>query len=120
MEENKDKKESSKIKSILRNVLIVFAVCFTILLAIQLKQDYDYYSVYDKEDLKEWFSMSDTILYDIGQAFSYSFVLGIISVPILSIMQFVSKRNIIRILIGIAVVAIFSYIYFIANFQIVF
>ena len=124
MEENKenniDNKEQSKIKSILRNVLIIFAVCFTILLIIQLKQDYEYYSVYDKEDLKEWFSMSDTIMHDMGQAFSYSFVLSLISIPILSIMQFVSKKNIVRILIGIAVVVIFAIVYFIANFEIVF
>lgn len=124
MEENKenniDNKEQSKVKSILRNVLIIFAVCFTILLIIQLKQDYEYYSVYDKEDLKEWFSMSDTIMHDMGQAFSYSFVLSLISIPILSIMQFVSKKNIVRILIGIAVVVIFAIVYFIANFEIVF
>ena len=118
--ENKDSKENSKIKSILKNVLIVFAVCFTILLIIQLKQDYEYYSVYDKEDLKEWFSMSDTIMHDMGQAFSYSLVLSLISIPILSIMQFVSKKNIVRILIGIAVVVIFAIVYFIANFEIVF
>ena len=118
--ENKDSKENSKIKSILKNVLIVFAVCFTILLVIQLKQDYEYYSVYDKEDLKEWFSMSDTIIHDVEHAFSYSFVLGLISVPILSIMQFVSKKNIVRILIGIAAVIIFAIVYFILNFEIVF
>ena len=118
--ENKDSKENSKIKSILKNVLIVFAVCFTILLIIQLKQDYEYYSVYDKEDLKEWFSMSDTIMHDMGQAFSYSFVLSLISIPILSIMQFVSKKNIVRILIGIAAVIIFAIVYFILNFEIVF
>lgn len=118
--ENKDSKENSKIKSILKNVLIVFAVCFTILLIIQLKQDYEYYSVYDKEDLKEWFSMSDTIMYDMGQAFSYSLVLSLISIPILSIMQFVSKKNIVRILIGIAAVIIFAIVYFILNFEIVF
>ena len=118
--ENKDSKENSKIKSILKNVLIVFAVCFTILLIIQLKQDYEYYSVYDKEDLKEWFSMSDTIMHDMGQAFSYSFVLGLISAPILSIMQFVSKKNIVRILIGIAAVILFAIVYFILNFEIVF
>ena len=124
MEENKenniDNKEQSKVKSILKNVLIIIAVCFTILLIIQLKQDYEYYSVYDKEDLKEWFSMSDTIMHDMGQAFSYSFVLSLISIPILSIMQFVSKKNIVRILIGIAVVVIFAIVYFIANFEIVF
>lgn len=124
MEENKenniDNKEQSKVKSILKNVLIIFAVCFTILLIIQLKQDYEYYSVYDKEDLKEWFSMSDTIMYDMEQAFSYSLVLSLISIPILSIMQFVSKKNIVRILIGIAVVVIFAIVYFIANFEIVF
>ena len=118
--ENKDSKENSKIKSILKNVLIVFAVCFTILLIIQLKQDYEYYSVYDKGDLKEWFSMSDTIMYDMGQAFSYSLVLSLISIPILSIMQFVSKKNIVRILIGIAAVIIFAIVYFILNFEIVF
>lgn len=119
MEENKenniDNKEQSKIKSILRNVLIIFAVCFTILLVIQLKQDYEYYSVYDKEDLKEWFSMSDTIMHDMEHAFSYSLVLSLISVPILSIMQFVSKKNIVRILIGIVAVVIFAYIYLIIN-----
>ena len=124
MEENKenniDNKEQSKIKSILRNVLIIFAVCFTILLVIQLKQDYEYYSVYDKEDLKEWFSMSDTIMHDMEHAFSYSLILSLISVPILSIMQFISKKNIVRILIGIAVVVIFAIVYFIANFEIVF
>lgn len=124
MEENKenniDNKEQSKIKSILRNVLIIFAVCFTILLVIQLKQDYEYYSVYDKEDLKEWFSMSDTIMHDIEHAFSYSLVLSLISVPILSIMQFVSKKNIVRILIGIVAVVIFAIVYFILNFEIVF
>lgn len=124
MEENKenniDNKEQSKIKSILRNVLIIFAVCFTILLVIQLKQDYEYYSVYDKEDLKEWFSMSDTIMHDMEHAFSYSLVLSLISVPILSIMQFVSKKNIVRILIGIAAVIIFAIVYFILNFEIVF
>ena len=118
--ENKDSKENSKVKSILKNVLIVFAVCFTILLIIQLKQDYEYYSVYDKEDLKEWFSMSDTIMHDMGQAFSYSLVLSLISIPILSIMQFVSKKNIVRILIGIAAVIIFAIVYFILNFEIVF
>ena len=118
--ENKDSKENSKIKSILKNVLIVFAVCFTILLIIQLKQDYEYYSVYDKEDLKEWFSMSDTIMHDMGQAFSCSLVLSLISIPILSIMQFVSKKNIVRILIGIAAVIIFAIVYFILNCEIVF
>ena len=118
--ENKDSKENSKIKSILKNVLIVFAVCFTILLIIQLKQDYEYYSVYDKEDLKEWFSMSDTIMHDMGQAFSYSLVLSLISIPILSIMRFVSKKNIVRIWIGIAAVIIFAIVYFILNFEIVF
>lgn len=124
MEENKenniDNKEQSKIKSILRNVLIIFAVCFTILLVIQLKQDYEYYSVYDKEDLKGWFSMSDTIMHDMGHAFSYSLILSLISAPILSIMQFISKKNIVRILIGIAVVVIFAIAYFIANFEITF
>ena len=118
--ENKDSKENSKIKSILKNVLIVFAVCFTILLIIQLKQDYEYYSVYDKEDLKEWFSMSDTIMHDMGQAFSYSLVLSLISIPILSIMLFVSMKNIVRIFIGIAAVIIFAIVYFILNFEIVF
>lgn len=124
MEENKENnianKEQSKIKSILKNVLIIFAVCFTILLVIQLKQDYEYYSVYDKEDLKEWFSMSDTIMHDMEHAFSYSLVLSLISVPILSIMQFVSKKNIVRILIGIVAVVIFAIVYFILNFEIVF
>ena len=124
MEENKenniDNKEQSKIKSILRNVLIIFAVCFTILLVIQLKQDYEYYSVYDKEDLKEWFSMSDTIMHDMEHVFSYSLILSLISVPILSIMQFISKKNIVRILIGIAVVVIFAIAYFIVNFEITF
>lgn len=119
-ENNTENKEQSKVKSILRNVLIIFAVCFTILLIIQLKQDYEYYSVYDKEDLKEWFSMSDTIMHDMEHAFSYSLVLSLISVPILSIMQFVSKRNIIRILIGIAAVVIFAIVYFILNFEISF
>ena len=33
---------------------------------------------------------------------------------------FVSKKNIVRILIGIAVVVIFAIVYFIANFEIVF
>ena len=43
------------IKKILLNSIIILIICFWLLFIIQAYQDYEYYSVYSKEDLAEFF-----------------------------------------------------------------
>ena len=111
---------NDKMKNILKNILIVFVIFFFILLAIQLYQDYEYYSVYDKEELAEFFSMKDTILWDMKQAFSWSIAQLIFSIPIISFLELGNKKNIIKVIVALALTIILAIIYVITHLTIQF
>ena len=67
---NQEKKK--RIKSILLNSILVFIICLVCKFSYSLYQDYEYYSVYSKEELAEFFSMKDMVLGELKQALSWS------------------------------------------------
>ena len=115
---NQEKKK--RIKSILLNSILVFIICLVCTFSYSLYQDYEYYSVYSKEELAEFFSMKDTVLWELKQALSWSIMQMIIYVPILAILE---KRKIgiwKKLFITLALVGIISFLYIMLNLTITF
>ena len=88
-----------KIKKILLNSVIIFIVCFLILFIFQTYEDYNYYSEYSKEELADFFSMKDTLLWNLNQSLYLSIGQMIIFVPILAILEKTKIKNILEVLI---------------------
>ncbi|MCI8291592.1 MAG: hypothetical protein HFJ25_05040 [Clostridia bacterium] len=57
-----------KRKKILLNSIVILSICFLFLFTFQVYQDYKYYSVYSKEELEEFFSLKDTLLWNLKQS----------------------------------------------------
>jgi drug/metabolite transporter (DMT)-like permease len=115
---NQEKKK--RIKSILLNSILVFIICLVCTFSYSLYQDYEYYSVYSKEELAEFFSMKDTVLWELKQALSWNIMQMIIYVPILAILE---KRKIgiwKKLFITLALVGIISFLYIMSNLTITF
>jgi hypothetical protein len=120
------------IVNILINSLAVFAICFTLLFLFQAYESYDFYSAYSKEDLAEFFSLKEEMLFIFYQSFTYSFFLTIVFVPVLTILEVILGKtklfnsekskmsNVWKILIAIGIAVVASIIYVIANFSIQF
>jgi len=108
------------IKKIVLNSIIIFIICFLFLFIFRVHQDYEYYSVYDKEELAEFFSMKEILLWDLNQALSWSIRQMIIFVPILAILEKTKMKNIVKIIITLIITFIISFIYIFSNFSITF
>ncbi len=109
-----------KIKNILSNSIIIFIICFLFLFIFQVYQDYNYYRVYSKEELAEFFSIKDTVLWNLKQLLYWSITQMIIVVPILAILEKTKIKNSIKIMITLILTFIISFIYIILNFTITF
>ncbi len=108
------------IKKILLNSIIIFIMCFLFLFIFQTYQDYEYYSVYSKEDLAQFFSMKKVVLWDLKQSFYWSIRQIIIFVPILLILEKTKIKNIAKIIITLVLTFIISFIYIMLNLIIIF
>lgn len=108
------------IKKILLNSIIIFIMCFLFLFIFQAYQDYEYYSVYSKEDLAQFFSMKKVLLWDLKQSFYWSIRQIIIFVPILLILEKTKIKNIAKIIITLVLTFIISFIYIMLNLIITF
>lgn len=108
------------IKKILLNSIIIFIMCFLFLFIFQTYQDYEYYSVYSKEDLAQFFSMKKVLLWDLKQSFYWSIRQIIIFVPILLILEKTKIKNIAKIIITLVLTFIISFIYIMLNLIIIF
>ena len=118
--ESKKQEVIKRRKSILLNTLLVFIICFLCTFSFFLFQDYEYYSVYSKEDLAEFFSMKKTVLWDLKQALTWSVMQLIIYVPIVDVLE---KRNIKiwkKLLIILPIVAIITFVFIMLNLSITF
>lgn len=56
------------IKKILLNSIVIFIICFLFIFIFQAYEDYEYYSVYNKEDLAQFFSMKKVLLGNLQQS----------------------------------------------------
>lgn len=104
------------IKRILINSIIIFIICFLFLFIFQVYQNYEYYSVYSKED----FSVNEVLLWDLGQSLYWGIRQMIIFVPILAILEKIKIRNIFKIIISLVITFIISFIYIMSNMTITF
>lgn len=104
------------IKRILINSIIIFIICFLFLFIFQAYQNYEYYSVYSKED----FSVKEVLLWDLGQSLYWVIRQMIIFVPILAILEKIKIRNIFKIIISLVITFIISFIYIMSNMTITF
>lgn len=104
------------IKRILINSIIIFIICFLFLFIFQAYQNYEYYSVYSKED----FSVNEVLLWDLGQSLYWGIRQMIIFVPILAILEKIKIRNIFKIIISLVITFIISFIYIMSNMTITF
>ena len=95
-------------------------MCFLFLFIFQTYQDYEYYSVYSKEDLAQFFSMKKVVLWDLKQSFYWSIRQIIIFVPILLILEKTKIKNIAKIIITLVLTFIISFIYIMLNLIIIF
>lgn len=98
-------------KKFLINVLIVYSVCFILLFLFLLHQDYEYYSVYDREELMEFFSMKDTILFDFRQTLSFSIRQMIIYVPVLAVFEKIKMKRWLKIILTLIITGILSFFF---------
>lgn len=109
-----------KIKKILLNSIIIFIICFVFLFMFQAYQDYEFYSVYSKEDLEQFFSMKNVLLWDFNQSLYWSIRQMIIFVPILAILEKAKIKNIVKIIITLVLTFIISFVYVLLNLTITF
>ena len=109
-----------KLKKILLNSIIIFIICFLFLFIFQAYQDYEYYSVYNKEDLAQFFSMKKVLLWDLQQSLYWSIRQMIIFVPILAILEKTKFKNIAKLIITLVLTFIISLIYIMLNLTITF
>ena len=109
-----------KLKKILLNSIIIFIICFLFLFIFQTYQDYEYYSVYNKEDLAQFFSMKKVLLWDLQQSLYWSIRQMIIFVPILAILEKTKFKNIAKLIITLVLTFIISFIYIMLNLTITF
>ena len=108
------------IKKILLNSVIILIICFWLLFIIQAYQDYEYYSVYSKEDLAEFFSMKKVLFGNLQKSFYWNVRQMIIFVPILAILEKTKFKNIVKIIITLVLTFIISFIYLMLNLTITF
>lgn len=104
------------IKRILINSIIIFIICFLFLFIFQEYQNYEYYSVYSKED----FSVKEVLLWNLGQSLYWGIRQMIIFVPILAILEKINIKNIFKIIISLVITFIISFIYIMSNMTITF
>ena len=90
------------------------------LFIFQAYQDYEYYSVYNKEDLAQFFSMKKVLLWDLQQSLYWSIRQMIIFVPILAILEKTKFKNIAKLIITLVLTFIISFIYIMLNLTITF
>lgn len=123
-----------KIKKVLFNSMIIFLICFFGSFLIMTYQDYQYYSVYSREELAEFFSMKKELIWNMQQALSLSTNVMVIVIPILLIVEKIDKNiesknsdkkrnyknNIKKFLITIGLTSLIIYIYLIFNLKIEF
>lgn len=107
-----------KTNNVLYNILIVFIIFFLSLSLYFLYSSYEYYSVYPKEELLEFFSIKKVLIHDLGRAFSLSVCQMIISVPILVVFKEFKLKNIGKIIIATLITFIIAFIFFIYTFKI--
>ena len=108
--------EKKKIKTILLNSVVIFIICFLFLFIYQAYEEYDYYSIYSKEELAEFFSMKDTLVWILDRSLHWSIMQMIIFVPILIILEKTKIKNIFKIIITLVLTFIISFLYIISNF----
>lgn len=108
------------IKKVLFNSIIIFIICFSFLFIFQAYQDYEYYSVYSKEDLAHFFSMKEVLLKSLKQSLCLSISQIIVFVPILAILEKTKIKNIIKIFITLILTFIISFVYIMLNLTITF
>ena len=110
----------AKLNKILFNSIIIFIICFLFLFIFQAYQGYEYYSVYNKEDLAQFFSMKKVLLWDLQQSLYWSIRQMIIFVPILAILEKTKFKNIAKLIITLVLTFIISFIYIMLNLTITF
>ena len=108
------------IKKILLNSIVIFIICFLFIFIFQAYEDYEYYSVYNKEDLAQFFSMKKVLLGNLQQSLYWSIRQMIIFVPILAILEKTKIKNNVKIIITLFLTFIISFIYIILNLRITF
>lgn len=106
--EVKKKNEEFSYKYLIFNSLILFAICYLIILISSLVGDYNYYSVYDKEYLMTFFSMKEHIIFRIKQIFEMVLYQPIYFVPIIYFVSKLKIKKIYRFLITILLTIITS------------
>lgn len=114
----KDKKD--RIRQNLLNFIIIFIICFLFIFIFQAYEDYNYYSVYPKEELVEFFSMKDTLLWNLKQSLYWSIMQMIIVIPILAILEKTKFKNNVKIIITLVLTFIISFICLMLNLTITF
>lgn len=108
------------IKRVVINVVITVILIFILAASYLLKSSYEYYSVYTKEELAEFFSLKSTILHDLSQALQMTVLQMLIIVPAHIILQKFKIKNFIRIIIATILSMIFMFIFFMLNFSLTF
>ena len=103
-------------KNILKNAVITFTICF-ILFVNQAYSDYNYYKVYPKEELVEFFSMTETLLLIFEQSLLMSIRQTIIFVPILAILEKTKINNIMKIIITVVLTFSISFMFVLLSYR---
>ena len=98
----------------------MFAICFLFLFLYKAFEDYSYYSVYSKDELAEFFSLKETLIYNAWQSLHFCTLQMIVFIPSLIILEITNMKKIYKILIAIAITFIASIIYVFMNFSLTF
>ena len=105
-------KNSNKL---LTNIIIVTVICFLAFFSLMLYQDYEYYSVYDKSELMEFFSMGQTILHNINVSSFWCCIQMIVTVPLLYFFEKTKIKNITKIVITLTLTFAISFLFVLFN-----
>ncbi len=107
----------ASIKNIILNCVIVLAISFLLLFVYQLYENYNYYSEYSKEELAKFFSMKETILFNLKQSLYVSISQMIVFVPALTILEKVKIKRFSKIVLALVLTVVVTYIYMLSTFK---
>lgn len=108
------------VKNVIINCIIVFGICFLLFTLYEGYQEYGYYSKYSKEDLANFFSMKEIILWNLERSLFVTVKQMIIFVPALAILEKINIKRSTKIIIALALTVIITYLYILSNFNFTF